>query len=94
MITYFIKEEDYETGPFTIDQLKLMPLNKKTPLWFAALNKWTAAGDIYELKELFDINLTSQSFTKNKFSKIWSSNSLKQQIKKISLLIFLMQIKK
>jgi hypothetical protein len=46
------------------------------------------------LKELFDINLTSQSFTKNKFSKIWSSNSLKQQIKKISLLIFLMQIKK
>ena len=84
MITYFIKEGDYESGPFTIDQLKLKLLNKETPVWCAALKEWTSAGNVYELKELFETKLSSHSFAKSKLSKIWGSILLKQQIKKIS----------
>jgi len=94
MTTYFIKEEDYEAGPYTIDQLKLKLLNKETQVWYAALKEWTAAGNVFELKELFETGLSAHSFAKNKLNKIWGSNLLKQQIKKISLLIFLIQLKK
>jgi GYF domain 2 len=83
MTTYFIKEGDYESGPFTIDQLKSKPLNKETPVWYAALKEWIPAGNVHELKELFETKLSAHSFAKNKLSKIWGSNILKQQ-KKIS----------
>ena len=84
MTTYFIKEGDYEVGPFTIDQLKLKPVNKETPVWYAALKEWTSAGNVYELKELFEAKLSPNSFAKSTLSKIWGSNLLKQQIRKIS----------
>lgn len=84
MTTYFIKEGDHESGPFTIDQLKLKLLNKETLVWHAALREWTSAGKIYDLKDLFDKKLSSNSIVKSKLSKIWGSNLLMQQIKKIS----------
>jgi hypothetical protein len=84
MTTYFIKEGDYEIGPFTIDQLKLKLVNKDTPVWYAALKEWTSAGNVYELKELFETKLSPHSFAKSTLSKIWGSNLLKQQIRKIS----------
>jgi GYF domain 2 len=84
MTTYFIKDGDYESGPFTIEQLKTRHLNKETPVWHAALKGWTTAGHIYELKELFEAKLSSHPLTKIKLSKIWGSGLLKQQIKKIS----------
>ena len=84
MTTYFIKDGDRESGPYTIDQLKLKLLNKETPIWYAALKEWTSAGKVYELKDLFETKLSSNSIVKNKLSKIWGSNLLKQQIKKIS----------
>ena len=84
MTTYFIKEGEYESGPFTIDQLKTKLLNKETPVWHAALKNWTTAGNIYELKELFEKKISTHSFTKIKLNKIWGSYILKQQVKKIS----------
>jgi cell wall assembly regulator SMI1 len=84
MTTYFIKDGNHESGPFTIDQLRLMLLSKETPVWYAALKEWTSAGKVYELKDLFNAKLSSNSMVKNKLSKIWGSNLLKQQIKKIS----------
>lgn len=84
MTTYFIKEGDHESGPFTIDRLKLKLLNKETLVWHAALREWTSAGKIYDLKHLFDKKLSSNSIVKSKLSKIWGSNLLMQQIKKIS----------
>ena len=84
MTTYFIKEGGYEAGPFTIDQLKLKLLNKETLVWYAALKEWTSAGNVYELKELFETKLSPRSFAKSTLSKIWGSNLLKQQIRKIS----------
>ena len=84
MTTYFIKDVDYESGPFTIEQLKLKLVTKETPVWYAAIKDWTTAGQVYELKELFEPKLSSSSFVKNKLNKIWGSNLLKQQLKKVS----------
>ena len=84
MMTYFIKDGDREYGPFTIDQLRLKLLSKETPVWYAALKEWTSAGNVYELKDLFNTKSSSNSIVKNKLSKIWGGNLLKQQIKKIS----------
>lgn len=84
MTTYFIKDGDYESGPFTIDQLKLMLLNKETLVWHAALKEWASAGNVYELKEVFDTKLSTHSFAKSKLNKILGSYLIKQQIKKIS----------
>ena len=84
MTTYFIKDGDHESGPFTIDQLRLMLLRKATPVWYAALKEWTCAGNVYELKDLFNTKLSCNSIVKSKLSKIWGNNLLKQQIKKIS----------
>lgn len=94
MITYFIKEQDYEAGPFTIDQLKLKQLTKETLVWYAAINRWTAAGNVFELRELFRPHeFVSFPFGKNKSQKMLRNN-LKQQFKKISLLLFLIQVRK
>ncbi len=84
MTTYFIKDGDHESGPFTIDQLRLRLVTKETAVWCAALKEWTSAGNIYELKEIFNTKLSSNSIVKSKLSKIWGSNLLKQQIRKIS----------
>ena len=84
MTTYFIKEGDYESGPFAIDQLKSKTLTKETPVWYAAIKEWIPAGNVYELKELFETKLSAHFFAKNKLSKMWGSNILKQQIRKIS----------
>ena len=84
MTTYFIKDGDHESGPFTIEQLRLMLLSKETPIWYPALKKWTLAGNVYELKDLFNTKLSPNSIVKSKLSKIWGSNLLKQQIRKIS----------
>lgn len=94
MTTYFIKEEDYEAGPYTIDQLKLKLLNKETHVWYAGLKEWIAAGNVFELKELLETGLSAHSFAKNKLNKIRGSNLFKQPIKKISFLIFITQLKK
>ena len=84
MTTYFIKAGDCESGPFTIDQLKLQSINKETQVWHAAIKGWAYAGNLCELKDLFETKLSLPSFAKSKLNKIWGSNLLKQQIKKIS----------
>ncbi len=84
MNTYFIKDENNECGPFTIEQLKLKGINKTTPVWHAAFKDWRRAENIFELKELFETRSPSFSFAKNKLKKIWESNFLKQQNKKAS----------
>lgn len=93
MTTYFIKEQDCEAGPFTIDQLKLKQLNKDSQVWHAALKGWTPAGNIFELKVLFEPAFTSYPFGKTNPGRVRAGN-FKQQFKKISVLLFLMQIRK
>jgi GYF domain 2 len=86
MTYYFIKVGDNESGPFTVNQLKSKSIQKNTPVWYAGIQEWTNAGEIYELKELFVIKVPSRPSTKIKINKIkiWEHKLLKQQFKKVS----------
>jgi len=53
MKQYFIHNGQNEEGPFDLEQLKLQPLKKETPIWYEGLDKWTTAGEIEEIKILF-----------------------------------------
>ena len=90
---YFIKDGDSEQGPFTIKQLISRSIRKETPVWFAGLQEWTTAGQVYELKELF-VRVPSRPFLKGKTNKIWDHKLLKQQIKKVSYQFILIRARK
>ena len=94
MTYYFIKDGDNELGPFTIKQLRCKSIKKDTIVWFAGLEEWTNAGQVYELKELFVTNSSSGSFRKSKINKIWDNNLLKQQFKKVSYQLILIKVRK
>ena len=91
MTYYFIKDGENELGPFSISQLKSKSIKKNTPVWFAGLQEWVDAGQVYELNELFT-ELPSRSFSKSiiyklwdiNLYKIWDINLLKQQFRKVS----------
>jgi GYF domain 2 len=53
MTQYFIHDGQNEKGPLDIEQLKLEPLQKDTPIWYDGLANWTTAGQVEELKGLF-----------------------------------------
>ena len=53
MTRFFIHDGQNEQGPLDIDQLKLMPLKKDTPIWYEGLKDWTTVGEVVELKSLF-----------------------------------------
>jgi hypothetical protein len=67
MINYFIKDGDVEIGPLNIIQLKSKAITKDTLLWYAGLEGWAAAEDIFELKELFIKKPSRLSFPVYKF---------------------------
>ncbi len=79
MITFFIKEEDHESGPFTIEQMRSKFVSRDTLVWHAALNIWVSAGNVFELKELFDPVAVKP--VKNKFRKIKSTNFFRPPFK-------------
>ena len=91
---YFIKDGDNELGPFTIKQLKARSIKKATSVWFAGLEEWTYAGQVFELKELFAINVPSPAFPKRKTNKIWEHKLLKQPFKKGSYQFILIRARK
>ena len=93
MTYYFIKDGDNELGPFTVKQLKSKSLRKDTPVWFAGLQEWTTAGQVYELKEIFVTKVSSRS-SKNKIAHIWNHKLLKQQFKKVSYQLILIRARK
>lgn len=43
-----------QQGPFELEQLFDMPVDESTKVWFDGLPRWCAAGEIPELKCLFD----------------------------------------
>ena len=63
---YFIKDGDNELGPFTVKQLKSRSIKKITLVWFAGLEEWTHAGQVFELKELFVTNASARIFLQKK----------------------------
>lgn len=63
MKKFFLHNGTEQQGPFDITDLKAKKINKDTPIWFESLSEWTTAGQINELKELFQTN-TPQPFDK------------------------------
>jgi hypothetical protein len=93
---YFIKDGDSESGPFTVKQLKSKSIQKNTLVWFAGLGEWTAASQVYELKELFVAKACSKLPPKSKINKIkiWEHKLLKQQFKKVSYQFIVIRARK
>ena len=46
---------DTQQGPYTPDQLRDLPIDADTPVWFMGLPKWTPAGRVPELAEILAI---------------------------------------
>jgi hypothetical protein len=54
MRQYYIHDGKDQKGPFTFDQLKGLNISKSTSLWYEGLENWTTAGNVDELKVLFN----------------------------------------
>lgn len=50
---YFIHENGQQSGPFSIEQLKLMHLSVDTNVWCEGMAKWDKAKNVPELQILF-----------------------------------------
>jgi len=49
---YFIVQNEQQSGPFAVEQLKGMPLTRDTKIWYQGLEGWKM---IWELPELTEI---------------------------------------
>jgi hypothetical protein len=50
---YYCLLGDVQTGPFTLSELRRMPLHPDTQIWNVTLPEWTKAGELPELYTLF-----------------------------------------
>lgn len=51
---YFIHDAGNKKGPYTLEELKDLKINKFTLILHDGINNWTEAGNLYELKSLFE----------------------------------------
>jgi hypothetical protein len=58
MTHYYFHDGQQEQGPFSIEQLKSKSLKTDTPIWHEDLQNWTIAGNVEELKNLFNSSPT------------------------------------
>jgi hypothetical protein len=56
MKKYYIHNGTESSGPFDIEELKVMHITTKTPIWFEGMLHWKNAGEIPELNQLFIVN--------------------------------------
>ncbi len=49
---YFIVQNNQQQGPFTLEQLKTMPLTRDTRVWYQGMENWKPISDVPELSEL------------------------------------------
>ncbi|HBL74586.1 MAG: hypothetical protein A2W90_00300 [Bacteroidetes bacterium GWF2_42_66] len=53
MKKYFIVENNQQTGPLSIDELRMKGISPSTLIWFEGMANWEQAATIGELNELF-----------------------------------------
>jgi hypothetical protein len=67
MKKYFLHLNGTNSGPFSYEELRIMRIQKTTPVWYDGLGNWKNAGDVMELRGLFASNAstftTSQPYT-------------------------------
>jgi hypothetical protein len=51
---YFIMERNQQKGPFSMPELKKWGITKETYVWCEGMPDWTKAGEVFELKAIFD----------------------------------------
>lgn len=56
MKKYFYTDGTEKFGPFTLEELKEKNISRETQVWFQELEDWRAAGELTELKELFNFS--------------------------------------
>lgn len=54
MKIYYIFDKNEQLGPYDINELQLLKITKNTPVWTEGFTDWLPAGEIEELKGLFD----------------------------------------
>jgi hypothetical protein len=54
MKKYYVHDGQRERGPFSIEELSSELIDKETPVWYEGLESWTLAGNVAELKYLFE----------------------------------------
>ena len=55
MKKFFYVRNEEKIGPVTFDELKEANINEDTLIWFEGLAEWTRAGDLAELREIFEL---------------------------------------
>lgn len=53
MNKYFYTDGTEKFGPYSLEELKSCPIDRKTLVWFHPMTEWKPAGSLDELKELF-----------------------------------------
>jgi hypothetical protein len=78
MKKYYLHIGTENSGPFSLDELKIKRITKKTPVWFEGLENWKYAEDIDELRNIFIvIPPPIESFKKEQSFKV------EEEVKKI-----------
>lgn len=54
MRKYFLHNGTEQQGSFSIDDLKARNIKKETPVWCEGMTDWTPAGNVEELKNIFE----------------------------------------
>ncbi|HWR33919.1 MAG TPA: DUF4339 domain-containing protein, partial [Chitinophagaceae bacterium] len=52
LMQYFIKIDEWKTGPFDFRGISTLLITKDTLIWYEGLHGWTKAGEILELFDL------------------------------------------
>lgn len=63
--TFYLHNGKEKTGPFTIDELKKMPLTKETFVWSEGFADWKKITDVPELKDILGFPQTPPPFKKS-----------------------------
>jgi hypothetical protein len=53
MKKYFTHDGKEQNGPFNINELRELKIDKESAIWYEGLSEWTIAGNVDELKEIF-----------------------------------------
>ena len=66
MKSYFIsKNSQPKEGPFNLEQLKKIKIDKETLVWYEGLEEWKNANEIDELKDLISSGIKKKNSTLN-----------------------------
>ncbi len=84
MKIYYLHNGKESSGPFDLEDLKLKKLERNTPIWCDGMANWTTAGEVAEIKRVFDaVPPPLESFPKN--STILNGKSKKKNRKIVGL---------